>query len=140
MPTHLVSTDLTSSAPVMFSSFGLSTIIAGGSRFGGLVGGVISVTEGMTEIVMPRVGTIKNLTIYLETAQPASGSLVFMVRKNRADTALTKTIAANAAAGMYTDPTHSFAVAQGDRLALQITNNALLVSAQILGASVTYEK
>lgn len=72
---------------------------------------------------MPYAGTIDRLVVTTETTNPATQTVTIMVRKNGADTTLTLTISPNTAAGSFTDNTHSFTVAQGDRIAIKGTNS-----------------
>jgi hypothetical protein len=99
---------------------------------------VFSPTEAVAEIIMPRAGTARNLRLRTSTAQPASGSLVITLRKNGVDTAITFTIAAGAAAGMFTDLVNTVAYAAGDLMALKLVNNATAGSATIETFSLEY--
>lgn len=140
MVIHVSTDDLVSAAALMGNSMAAATVPLNVTRYISFGGTGLGLTEASAEIVAPRSGTLANLTVVTESAQPATGSLVIMIRKNRADTALTLTIAANAAAGMFSDNTHSVAVAQGDKIAIKLTNNAaLLASAQINGISCVYK-
>lgn len=86
----------------------------------------------------PKASTAKNLYIRIATNQPASGSLVCTLRVGGVDSALTVTIAANAAGGVtYSDLVHTVAIAAGDTLGIKIQNNATGASAQITG--ITFE-
>jgi hypothetical protein len=58
------------------------------------------------------------------------------VRKNSADQALTLTIAAGSAAGVFNDLVNSVSVAQGDLLGMKFQNNATTVSANVLSNQV----
>ena len=94
-------------------------------------------TENLRQLVMPRAGRIKNLYVQTLTAQGAGGSLVFTVRKNGVDTAITFTLAANAAAATTSDTTHTADFAVGDLLSIKVVNNdGAAVSAQIGGVSL----
>lgn len=83
-------------------------------------------------------GTIKNLYVRTSTAQSGTGSLVVTLRNNTADTTVTLTIAAGAAAGTFTDLVNSFTVAAGDDLSIKIVNNATATSATILEITAAY--
>lgn len=71
------------------------------------------------------------------TTQPASGSLVFTLRRNGADTALVLTIAPSSVAGVFT-ATGSIAIAVGDLICLKARNNATATSATVNQISVSY--
>jgi hypothetical protein len=70
------------------------------------------------------------------TAQPATGSLVCTVRKNSVDQALTITIAAGSAAGVFSDLVNSVSVVVGDQMGMKFVNNATGTSAAILNNQV----
>lgn len=91
----------------------------------------ISATEADVQIPMPIAGTIGKLYLTTTTAQPASGSSVFTLRKNGADTTVIVTIAANAAAGTYSDLAHSFNVVAGDLIDIKWVNNASATSTHV---------
>lgn len=99
-------------------------------------------TESQAECVVPVATTFRSLVVLLgwglPTDQPGTGSLVFTVRKNGADTALTVTFAAGAAhQSEQSDLTHSVAFAAGDRICLKAVNNAASDSAYLGAASMT---
>ncbi len=83
-----------------------------------------------------RAGTAKNMSIRIETAQPASGTLVITLVVAGAATAVVITIPAGSVAGVYSDTTHTAAVAATQGIAFQIKNNAASGSAQINGLSI----
>jgi hypothetical protein len=63
------------------------------------------------------------------------------VRKNGANTAVTVTIAASAAAGTFSDTTNTVSVAAGDRLSLQVQNNAASgTAATIVSVAIIIER
>lgn len=86
-------------------------------------------------------GTGKNFYLRTASAQPASGTLVCTVTINGVDSAITFTVAAGAAAGTYSDTTHSASISAGDRIGFKLVNNATGVSAHIgalaLGLKIT---
>lgn len=106
---------------------GVSTSVAAATtNFGSLyTGGTtgISATEANKQVRIPYAGTFRNLGVITTSAQPGAGSLVFTVRKNGVDTAVVATVTAGAAAGVFTDLTHSVAFAAGDLFSLKIQNN-----------------
>lgn len=95
-------------------------------------------SESTRGFIIPYNGTIDRLLVRTETAQPATGSIVITFRKNNADTALTLTIAANAAAGLFSDNTHSVSVSAGDLMSIKGANNATSNSAVFNLLSVRY--
>lgn len=107
-----------------------------GSAFAASTTGYVSnslsgTTESAVQIPIPMSGTISNLYIVTSTAQDASGTLVFTFRNNAADQTVTRAILAGAAAGVYTDTTHSFSVVSGDLIDVKVVNNATNPSATI---------
>lgn len=80
--------------------------------------------------------TISALRFEIGSAQPASGSLVITVLKSNVATALTVTIPAGSAAGVYTDLVNSVSFAAGDTCTIEIKNNATGASAQIQTCSL----
>lgn len=96
-----------------------------------------STTESNRFIYMPKAGTFKNLYIYTVTSQPATGSCVITVRINGVDSALTLTIAAGSAPGVFSNLINSVTYAAGDRVTLKVVNNATATaSAQINSTSI----
>jgi len=97
--------------------------------------------ETSRQIIVPISGTIKNLYVLTSSQQSANNSQVCTVRKNGSNTAVTVTIAANAAAGTFSDTTNTVSVAAGDRLALQVQNNAASgTAAQIVSVAIIIER
>ena len=97
--------------------------------------------EASRQIIIPISGTIRNLYVLTSTTQSANNSQVCTVRKNGANTAVTVTIAASAAAGTFSDTTNTVSVAAGDRLALQVQNNAASgTAAQIVSVAIIIER
>lgn len=80
--------------------------------------------ETSRQIIVPISGTIKNLYVLTSTTQSSAGSQVCTLRKNGVNTAITTTIGANAVAGTFSDTTNSVSVSAGDKLSLQVQNNA----------------
>lgn len=84
-------------------------------------------------------GTVKNLSVVLNSAQPGTGSLVFTVQKNNVDTAIVITVAAGSAAGTYTNTANTVSVVATDKIIVKVVNNASGASAQIGGGSLQIE-
>lgn len=97
--------------------------------------------EASRQVIIPIAGTVKNLYVLTSSTQSAAGSQVCTVRKNGANTAVTTTIAASAVAGTFSDTTNSVSVAAGDRLSLQVQNNAATgTAAQIVSVAIIIER
>ena len=93
-------------------------------------------TENNRQTLISRTCLISNLVVVLGNGQPASGNLVFTVRKNGVDTALTITVLANAAAGTYSDTTHSVSFSAGDLISSKGANAATGNSAALVAWAV----
>lgn len=97
-------------------------------------------TEGIREFCIPYDGVLKDLRLITTTAQPATGSMVVTLRTGStgalSDTAVTFTVAANAAAGAFSDTTNSAAVTAGQMVTVKIVNNASGTSANIRAWSI----
>lgn len=119
------------------------TVAAATTNFTSLFGGGatgLSATEANKQIHMPYAGTMLNLRVWTTGAQPGAGNMVITVRKEGANTALTCTVAAGAAAGLFSDLVNSVAFAAGDKFTLQIVNNdAATTSATIGSFSLEYD-
>lgn len=100
-------------------------------------GNTVSTTEANREVVIAKACTLGNLYIRTQDAQSGTGALVLTIRKNAADTAVTVTISAGAAAGTFSDTSNTVAVAAGDRVAMKLANAASAGSAFINGWSLT---
>lgn len=90
-----------------------------------------AVIAGTANIVFPTACSLLNFRIVTTTAQPASGSMVCTMYLNNATTALTFTVAANAAAGNFNDLTHKVSVASMSAVRFVFQNNATGNSASI---------
>lgn len=89
---------------------------------------------------LPYAGVLSTFRLRTRTAQPASGSLVVTVRVATANTAITFTVAAGAAAAAQSDLSHTASVTAGQFLSIGCVNNAnAAVSAQIGGWSLLYD-
>ncbi|NBV61795.1 MAG: hypothetical protein EBR73_12110 [Rhodobacteraceae bacterium] len=98
-------------------------------------------TEANRQVIIPIAGTIRSLYVLTSSTQSAGGSQVCTVRKNTANTAITTTIAANAVAGTFSDTTNTVSVAAGDKLSLQVQNNAATGSAAtIVSVAIIIER
>lgn len=119
-------------------STGVTVPLSSGDRFFIMQSGLSSGTESAVTMSAEYAMTITEIRIRTTNAQPASGSLVFTLRRNGADTALVLTLAANAVAGVYT-ATGSIAIAAGDLICMKIRNNATATSANLVQISISYQ-
>jgi len=127
------------SSSLLYQSQNATNIPAASTYFGCLFGGALSIVSADTLRRTPIAsgGTLTKLYVQTSTAQPGTGSLVCTVRKNSVDQALTLTIAAGSAAGVFTDLVNSVSVAAGDLLGMKFQNNApATVSANVLSNQV----
>lgn len=85
-----------------------------------------------------RAGTLELLSMWNNSAQPATGSLVVTVRKNNVDTALTVTYVNADGVAYKQDTTHTVSVVAGDTITIRLVNNASTASAQINGLTLGF--
>lgn len=109
---------------------GGQTIGSSGTFYFGI--GSLSATESFAQNVCPVSGTIKNLYFVTSGSQGANGSLVLTLQKNGVAQTVVATCAANAAAGTFSDTTHSFTVAAGDLISIKGVNNHNGLSASVI--------
>lgn len=95
--------------------------------------------ETRRQMIMPIAGTLKTLYVTTLSTQDASGDLVVTVRKNGAGTALTTTISAGSAAGVFTDLSNSVTVAAGDKISIELANAATAASARVVSITAVFE-
>jgi hypothetical protein len=115
-----------------------TTIPAATTQYATVGGGSATATENQRQTPIPRATTVRNLYFVTSAAQPGDGALTVTLRKNGVDTAVTLTVAAGAAAGTFSDLTHSVAFAAGDLLSIKLVNASPgTVSAAVVGWSVT---
>ncbi|NNV57389.1 beta strand repeat-containing protein [Limnovirga soli] len=102
--------------------------------------GATNATENNRLWVVPESGTLRNLYVAIASTQPASGSLVFTIRKGTVgsltDQSFTLTIAAGSTAGVYSNTSSTLSVTAGDILSYKIVNNATATSAGIVVTSI----
>jgi hypothetical protein len=128
----------TGSTSILYNSQNATNIPASSTYFGCLFGGALSIVSADTLRRTPiaTAGTLTKLYVQTSSAQPATGSLVCTVRKNSTDQALTLTIAAGSAAGVFTDLVNSVTIAVGDLMGMKFQNNATTVSGNVLSNQV----
>lgn len=98
--------------------------------------GNFNATENNRQFTIGRACVISELNLITGTSQPASGNIVYTLRKNGVDTTITITIAANAAAGVFTDSTHSVSFAANDLVSLRAVNSATGNSSGLISWSI----
>lgn len=101
------------------------TIAAGLTRYQHLVGNrstLCTTVNTACRIVVPMTGTLKRLSIRTSTQPGLTQNVVFTVRKNNADTALTCTV--NDTDTTCSDDSNTVAVSQGDTLELKVVSSA----------------
>lgn len=119
-------------------SFQLANVAAAGATTWVGVGVTAGSNETTSTLVMPVACTLSDMyTMHYTTAQPATGSQVFTVRKNGADTALSITIAAGSAPTTtpYSNLANSVSFAVGDKFAVRRVNNATTTGGAVNGLS-----
>jgi hypothetical protein len=83
-----------------------------------------SATESFRQMLIPVALTFSNFCVNTSGAQPGNGTLIFTLRDNGADTALTFTVAAGAGAGVYCDSTHTALIAAQHLVSFSVVNNS----------------
>jgi len=73
--------------------------------------------------VFPKGGTLSDLSLLTNSAQPGGGSMVVTLYVNGSSTVITFTISAGAAAGNFSDNTHTVTINDGDRVRIVFVNN-----------------
>ena len=94
-------------------------------------------TEATAQCPVPIACTLTGLTVVTDTTQPATGTFVFTVRKNGADTAIVATVTAGATRNVFST-TGSVAFAAGDLLSVAGLNNASTTACDIAGMSFSW--
>jgi hypothetical protein len=96
--------------------------------------GVIESSDDAAKIMVPFRVYITKLQVFMRTAQPASGSLVFAMTVQGSATSLVLTVAAGEGSGLKT-ATGSVLVPSGEPISLRAVNNATVASGEICGFS-----
>lgn len=127
---------------ILSNTAGATTVAAGATEFAALFGGPTSdsTTEANVASIITEPGVISNFYVRTLTAQPGTGSYVLTVRVNGVDTGIVITIAAGAAAGIFSDTANTAMVAAGDLVSIKLVNNASGSSAQRTSASATFTR
>lgn len=111
---------------VIFASNPNISQSANSTGYWAITGGAApNATENARVVVMPCAGTLKNLYIRIGAAQSSGGTMVFTLRKNAADTAITVTFAnADGSNVTKSDTANSVSVNAGDTITIKGVNNA----------------
>lgn len=112
------------------TSTSLTLAGSSGDRFYQMTSGLSSATESVVQMSMEFAATFTGLRIRTTNTQSATGSMVWTLRVNGVDTALSITIAAGSGAGIFTS-TGSVAVVAGDLVCWKARNNATVTSANL---------
>lgn len=100
--------------------------------FGDNQASTTSATRALMQIPWPVAGTFQRMFVYVNGAQPATGTETVTLEKNGVATALVTTIAASGpASSQWSDTTHTVSVADGDLINFAILNNASTTGASI---------
>lgn len=118
---------LATADPVYFSAYtGAATISSATTNYLSIVpnSSQLAAAEATAGSPVPRNTTFASLCTTTASAQPGTGSLVFTLRDNGSSTAITFTIAANAAAGTYCDTAHTVSVTSAHTVDIMVVNNS----------------
>ena len=117
---------IATSDSTIFSSNPNATQGANSTGYWAITGSLSSsATENFRNVIMPVAGTLKNLYVRNGTTQSSTGTMVFTVRKNGADNAMTVTFSnADGAATTKSDTTNTVSVVAGDLICIKGINNA----------------
>ena len=116
------------------------TMTAGQTVYGSFNYNAINTNELARIFVVPYACSVSNFYVRIFTAQPASGSIVYTVRKNQVDTAVVVTIAAGSAANTEANSGATSATySAGDDMTFKAVNNAGTTSANTHNFSIMVE-
>lgn len=132
---------------------------SGDMRVGSTIAGYVSITQNASttlyyvmNIILSGVaaasrigrsipfqaGTFKNFYFRTNTQQPASGSQVVTLWADSSATSISVTIAANSAAGNFSDTTNTATITSGQYMCYEVINNAAAAGAAIQGISIGF--
>jgi len=100
-------------------------------------GGLPSSTETNVDTSAPSAATVTNFDVQMSSAPGVGNNIVFTWRQNASSTALTCTISGNVATSCN-DSTHSFVVAQGDLLTIQLVSTGVIAGTPNLVISTQF--
>lgn len=123
-------------ASLLFGNLMVSTVALSSTAYFGAGMTATTITEANARTTVNFAGAARNFSVRTSTAQVLTGTLVFTVLKNGSGTTVTITISAGAAAGVFSDTSHSFTFAAGDEISFSAVNNGLGASAAIQGFSL----
>ncbi|HYF55017.1 MAG TPA: hypothetical protein VEA41_12230 [Salinarimonas sp.] len=121
---------------VLFTQLGQSTVLASTTTWASPGSTNFNGTDGNRKMPLPVGGTLKNLYVRTNNAQPGDAGITITLRKNGVAQSLAVTIAAGSAAGTFSDTTNTVTVVAGDYIDLQFANSSTNTSAQFLGVSM----
>jgi hypothetical protein len=125
-------------APVSVALTGVGGVAGNTTTYAQINGRAASFgTEINTQFIITEDCTIENLFAETSNTQDGTGDLVITLRVNGVSKALTVTIAADAAAGEFSDTTHSVDVVAGDLICWELANGASASSATIISIGAT---
>ena len=117
-----------------------ATLVLSSTSYGSFIFSGLNVAESARVFVVPYACTMKNFYVRMFSLQPATGSLVFTLRKNSADTSVVVTIAAGSAANTEANSGATSATfAAGDDCTIKVVNNATGTSGTINNTSIMIE-
>lgn len=112
------------------------TTTGGAIRYIGFSDNGINTVEAIRRTVLVDNVTVKNFYITTNSAQPATGSLVFTILKNGVDTGIVLTIPAGSGAGKFSETSTSVSFNAGDEISIKVVNNASTTSAFVVSQSI----
>jgi hypothetical protein len=114
-----------------------SNAATGGSpRYYGFSDNANATVEINRRVLLPKACTLRNFYLRTSGTQPASGSHVFTVLKNGVATAITLTVPAGSAAGLFSDTTNQETFIGGDEVSIEAVNNASATSSIVVSFSI----
>jgi hypothetical protein len=114
-----------------------SNAATGGSpRYYGFSDNTNAIVEINRRVLLPKTCTLRNFYLRTSGTQPASGSHVFTILKNGVATAITLTVPAGSAAGLFSDTTNQETFIAGDEISIEAVNNASATSSIVVSFSI----
>lgn len=118
----------------------ISVIAASTTSFTAFNHSGFNANESTKIMIVPIACTMRNFYVRIFSAQSATGSLVYTVRKNQVDTSIVVTIAAGSAAGTQANSgATSASFNAGDSCTIKIVNNATATGANTHNTSIVVE-
>jgi hypothetical protein len=121
---------------VLYHHLNSATLAAGATSY--ITLSIAGVT-GLNGLVWPLAGSFTSMAIRINSQQPASGSLVFTLMMNLADTPLVTTVPAGTAASSNLYSSVAWSWTAGALLTIKIKNNATAASAAITSWSIVFQ-